>query len=74
MFSYLEYSRDTVVYIRVWKTFPRLLYLDERCGDESWRKVEIFNVTTIPVRSTVSVRYRYESMTVHDGNATVNDD
>ena len=27
------YSRDTVVYIRVWKTFPRLLYLDERCGE-----------------------------------------
>ena len=24
--------------------------------------------------STVSVRYRYESMTIHDGNATVNDD
>ena len=24
--------------------------------------------------STVSVRYRYESMTVHDGNATVNED
>ena len=31
MFSYLVYSRDTVVYIRVWKTFPRLLCLDERC-------------------------------------------
>ena len=31
MFSYLVYSRDPVVYIRVWKTFPRLLYLDERC-------------------------------------------
>ena len=47
--------------------------------DESWRKVEIFNVSTIPVRmstifSTVSVRYRYESVPVHDGNATVNDD
>ena len=24
--------------------------------------------------SMVSVRYRYESMTVHDGNATVNED
>ena len=24
--------------------------------------------------STVSVRYRYESMTIHDGNATVNED
>ena len=24
--------------------------------------------------STVSVRYRYESMTVHDGNAAVNED
>ena len=32
MFSYLVYSRDTVVYIRVWKAFPRLLYLDERCS------------------------------------------
>ena len=32
MFSYLVYSRDTVVYIRVRKTFTRLLYLDERCG------------------------------------------
>ena len=99
--------------------------------DESWRKVEIFSVTTIPVRnvhdistlcveprlhihdflydsarfarflmvrkigtdpksgniqchydssknvhgiSTVSVRYRYESMATHDGNATVNKD
>ena len=31
MFSYLVYSRVIVVYIRVWKTFPRLLYLDERC-------------------------------------------
>ena len=31
MFSYLVYSSDIVVYIRVWKTFPRLLYLDERC-------------------------------------------
>ena len=31
MFSYLMYSHDTVVYIRVWKTIPRLLYLDERC-------------------------------------------
>ena len=31
MFSYLVYSRDTGVYIRVWKTIPRLLYLDERC-------------------------------------------
>ena len=37
MFSYLVYSRDTVVYIRVWKTFPRLLYLDERCGN-CWSK------------------------------------
>ena len=47
--------------------------------DESRRKVEIFSVTTIPVRnytifSTVSARYRYESMTIHDGNATVNED
>ena len=47
--------------------------------DESWRKVEIFSVTTIPVRmstilSTASVRYRYESMTIHDGIATVNED
>ena len=24
--------------------------------------------------STVSVRYCYESMTIHDGNATVNED
>ena len=24
--------------------------------------------------STVSVRYRYEPMTIHDGNATVNED
>ena len=24
--------------------------------------------------STASVRYRYESMTIHDGNATVNED
>ena len=24
--------------------------------------------------STVSVRYRYESKTIHDGNATVNED
>ena len=24
--------------------------------------------------STVCVRYRYESMTIHDGNATVNED
>ena len=24
--------------------------------------------------STVSVRYRYESMTIQDGNATVNED
>ena len=24
--------------------------------------------------STVSVRYRYESMTIHDGNATVKED
>ena len=24
--------------------------------------------------STQSVRYRYESMTIHDGNATVNED
>ena len=24
--------------------------------------------------STVSVRYRYESMTIHDGNAMVNED
>ena len=24
--------------------------------------------------STVSVRYRYESMTIHDGNPTVNED
>ena len=24
--------------------------------------------------STVSVRYRYESMTIHDSNATVNED
>ena len=24
--------------------------------------------------STVSVRYRYESMTTHDGNATVDED
>ena len=24
--------------------------------------------------STVSVRYRYESMTIHDGNATVNEE
>ena len=24
--------------------------------------------------STVSVRYRYESMTIHDGNVTVNED
>ena len=24
--------------------------------------------------STVSVRYRYESMMIHDGNATVNED
>ena len=31
MFTYLVYSRDTIVYIRVWKTFPRLLYLDARC-------------------------------------------
>ena len=31
MFTYLVYYRDTIVYIRVWKTFPRLLYLDERC-------------------------------------------
>ena len=30
MFSYLVYSSDIVVYIRVWKTFLRLLYLDER--------------------------------------------
>ena len=93
--------------------------------DESWRKMEIFSTTTIPVKprlhihdflydsprftpishgrkirgqswwivaksrniqchydssksvhgiSTVSVRYRYESMTIHDGNATVNED
>ena len=35
MFSYLVYSRDIVVYIRVWKTFPRLLYLDERCVGEN---------------------------------------
>ena len=33
MISYLVYSRDIFVYIRVWKTFPRLLYLDERCGE-----------------------------------------
>ena len=31
MFSNLVYSSDIVVYIHVWKTFPRLLYLDERC-------------------------------------------
>ena len=31
MFSYFVYSCDTVVYIRVQQTFPRLLYLDERC-------------------------------------------
>ena len=24
--------------------------------------------------STVSIMYRYESMTIHDGNATVNED
>ena len=48
--------------------------------DQSWRKVEIFNVTIYDSSknvydiSTVSVRYRYESMTVHDGNATVNED
>ena len=35
MFSYLVYSRDTVVYIRVRKTFPRLLYLDERCEEKN---------------------------------------
>ena len=29
MLSYLVYSCDTVVYIRIWKTFPHLLYLDE---------------------------------------------
>ena len=23
--------QNTIVYIRVWKTIPRLLYLDERC-------------------------------------------
>ena len=38
MFSYLVYFRDTVVYIRVWKTFPRLLYLDERCGSRDLTK------------------------------------
>ena len=41
--------------------------------DESWRKVEIFSVNVHDI-STVSVRYRYESMTIHDGNATVNED
>ena len=25
--------QNTIVYIRVWKTIPRLLYLDERCGE-----------------------------------------
>ena len=43
--------------------------------DESWRKVEIFSVTTnVYDTSTVPVRYRYESMTIRDGNATVNED
>ena len=36
--------RDTVVYIRVWKTFPRLLYLDERCdlGQNNNEKLYIY--------------------------------
>ena len=38
MFTYLVYSRDTIVYIRVWKTFLRLLYLDERCVHAVLRK------------------------------------
>ena len=43
--------------------------------DESWRKVEIFSVTTnVYDTSTVPVRYRYESMTIRDGNASVNED
>ena len=40
--------------------------------DEWWRKVEIFSKNVYDI-STVSVRFRYESMTIHDGNATVND-
>ena len=49
--------------------------------DESWRKVEIFkchydsskNVHGISTPG-VCKPYRYESMTIHDGNATVNED
>ena len=41
--------------------------------DELWRKVEIFSVTTIPVRmSTILVRCL--SLWIYDGNVTVNED
>ena len=40
--------------------------------------MEIFSVTTIPVRMFLDIStlssYRYESMTIYDGNATVNED
>ena len=46
IFSYLVYFRDKVVYIRVWKTFPRLLYLDERC--DVWAVTLCENKVRIP--------------------------
>ena len=50
MFSYLVYSRDIVVYIRVWKTFPRLLYLDERCVPANDTKGSKLEPTNFPRR------------------------
>ena len=46
--------------------------------DESWRKVEIqchYNSSkNVQDNSMVSVKYRQESITIHDDNTTVNED
>ena len=42
-----------------------------KSGNIQWHYDSSKNVYDI---SSVSVRYRYESMTIHDGNATINED